>query len=174
MIFTEPGSLPRNISAKPRVIQLSELRLRRASVLANQLFDLGELIIELETFLIGQRVRRLDDLARHDLLDGKLNFLEVDSRLQIIMSAKLGVVQLRPKAQLTGISGVSKTYFGTQRLPTSCEIALLTLLTRSSVNFAPGFMSKKRSTLSSASSGLLCPTQTLSWISSGKRASRTL
>ena len=75
MIFTEPGSLPRNISTKPRVIQLSELRLRRASVLANQLFDFGELIIKLETFLIGQRVRRLDDLTRHDLLDRKLHLL---------------------------------------------------------------------------------------------------
>lgn len=93
MIFTEPGSLPRNISAKPRVIQLSELRLRRASVLANQLFDLGELIIELETFLIGQRVRRLDDLTRHDLLDRKLHLLQVDSRLQIDKSAKFRIIR---------------------------------------------------------------------------------
>jgi len=153
---------------------LSELRFRGAGVFANQLFDFSELVIELQTLLVGQRVRWLDDLARHDLLDGKLNFLEVDSRLQIIMSAKLGVVQLRPKAQLTGISGVSKTYFGTQRLPTSSEIAFLTLPTSSSVNFTPGFISKNSSTRSSSSSGLRCPTHTLSWISSGNRASRTL
>ena len=108
MIFTEPGSLPRNISAKPRVIQLSELRLRRASVLANQLFDLGELIIELETFLIGQRVRRLDDLARHDLLDRKLHLLQVNSRLQIDKSAKFRII--RQENQNLQVSRVSQRH----------------------------------------------------------------
>jgi hypothetical protein len=80
----------------------------------------------------------------------------------------------RQKTKLTGISGVSKTYFGTQRLPTSCDIALLTFPTSSSVNFTPGFISKNSSTRSSSSSGLRCPTHTLSWISSGNRASSTL
>ena len=108
MIFTEPGSLPRNISAKPRVIQLSELRLKRASVLANQLFDLGELIIELETFLIGQRVRRLDDLTRHDLLDRKLHLLQVDSRLQIDKSAKFRII--RQENQNLQVSRVSQRH----------------------------------------------------------------
>ena len=108
MIFTEPGSLPRNISAKPRVIQLSELRLKRASVLANQLFDLGELIIELETFLVGQRVRRLDNLARHDLLDRKLHLLEVDSRLQIDKSAKFRII--RQENQNLQVSRVSQRH----------------------------------------------------------------
>jgi hypothetical protein len=60
-----------------------ELRLERAGVLANQLFDFGELVIEPETLLVGQCVRGLDDLARNNLLDGKLHFLEVDRRLQI-------------------------------------------------------------------------------------------
>ena len=59
----------------------SELRFDRACILTYQLFDLSELIIELQTFLIRQCVRRLDDLAGHNLLDGKLDFLEVDRRL---------------------------------------------------------------------------------------------
>jgi hypothetical protein len=36
----------------------------------------------LQTFLIRQCVRRLDDLAGHNLLDGKLDFLEVDRCLR--------------------------------------------------------------------------------------------
>jgi hypothetical protein len=58
--------------------KLSELGLGR-----NQFFDFSELVVELEAFLVGQRVRRLDDLARDDLFDGKFNFLEIDSCLQI-------------------------------------------------------------------------------------------
>jgi hypothetical protein len=150
--------------------KLSELGLGR-----NQFFDFSELVVELEAFLVGQRVRRLDDLARDNLFDGELNFLEVDSRLQIDKLARLEGTRLRKrKPRLTGISGVSKTYFGTQRLPTSCAIASLTLPTSSCVNLTPGFISKNSSTRSSSSSGLLCPTHTLSWISSGNRASSTL
>ena len=61
---------------------LSELCFGRTAIFANQLFDFGKLIIKLETLLVGQRVRRLDDLTRNNLLDRKLHFLEVDSRLQ--------------------------------------------------------------------------------------------
>jgi hypothetical protein len=41
----------------------SELRFDRTCILAYQLFNLSELIVELQTFLISQCVRRLDDLA---------------------------------------------------------------------------------------------------------------
>lgn len=46
-----------------------------------KLFHLGELIIVVETLGIGERATRRDRLARHNLLDGKLDFLHVDRRL---------------------------------------------------------------------------------------------
>src|ERR1700738_4198742 len=66
--------------------------------------------------------------------------------------------------QLTGISGVSKTYFGTCLALNSLLISALTSLTKLSVNFSPGFINKNNITLSSSSCGLLCPTQMLSLI----------
>jgi hypothetical protein len=59
----------------------SKLRFDSTCVLSKQVFDLCELVVELQTLLVGQRVRRLDDLARYDLLDGEFDFLEVDRRL---------------------------------------------------------------------------------------------
>jgi hypothetical protein len=56
----------------------SELRFDRTCILAHQLFNFGKLIVELQTLLVRQRVRRLDDLARNNLLNRKFDFLEVD------------------------------------------------------------------------------------------------
>ena len=71
------------LHAHPRSVWefASKFRFYQTRVLADQLFDLGELIVELQTLFVRQCVRRLDDLTRHDLLNGKFDFLEVDRRL---------------------------------------------------------------------------------------------
>ena len=63
--------------------RFSELCLGRGGVFFNQPFNFSELVVKLEALLVRQRVRRLDDLATHNLLNRKLDFLEVDSRLRI-------------------------------------------------------------------------------------------
>ena len=59
----------------------SKLRLHCTCILTYELFNLCELIVELQTFLVRQCVRRLDNLARNNLLNRKLDFFEVDRSL---------------------------------------------------------------------------------------------
>lgn len=59
--------------------------------------------------------------------------------------------QMKTRQKLTGISGVSKIYFGTHLRPQSLAMTSFTLPTNSGVNVLPGFMSKNNSTVSSIS-----------------------
>jgi hypothetical protein len=60
------------------ITRRSKLRLDSTCIFSEQLFDLCELVVKLQTFFVRQCVRRLDDLARYDLLDREFDFLEVD------------------------------------------------------------------------------------------------
>lgn len=45
---------------------------------ANQLLNLGKLVVVVQALRIGQSATRLDDVARHNLLDRQLNLLHID------------------------------------------------------------------------------------------------
>lgn len=56
----------------------SQLRL----CVTQQSLILGEAIVILQTLRVRQRAARLDDLARHDLLDGQLDLFQIHRRLR--------------------------------------------------------------------------------------------
>lgn len=115
----------------------------------HQFFHLSELIIVIQAFWVEQGTRWLDRLATHNALDRQLDLLQVDSSLaddgQLL---RVGSNQCLQQV-LTGISGVSKMYFGACLLEHSFAIFSRTFLAKSLLNRFPGFMSKKSITLSS-------------------------
>lgn len=70
-----PSSEPRS-GRRIFVGEISELALG-----LDKLLDFRELVVEVQTLLVGQRVRGLDRLARHDLLNRQLDLLQVDRGL---------------------------------------------------------------------------------------------